>query len=93
MMKTLLTAAREVFRPLAAKLFPEQFNERAEKEIVPVGTLSVVELKTRMVAAMTKQHPIERLEAHSSEGEVYHTLGYNKAVRDFEKLWEVPARG
>lgn len=46
-----------------------------------------------MVAAMKKQHPIERLEAHSSEGEVYHTLGYNKAVQDFEKLWEVATRG
>lgn len=85
----LLAAMQVLFRPFAAALFPEQFKERTATEIIPVGTLNTVSLKEHMLAAMRKRNTFEVLDANSTEAQVYATIGYQKAVRDFEKLWEV----
>ena len=78
-----------LFRPLAAKLFPEQFKERTAEEIIPVGSLNIQSVKEHMVQTMRNRNRLEALEATSTEAQVYATIGYQKAVRDFEKLWEV----
>lgn len=93
-MKDKLTAMLQaLFRPLAAKRFPEQFSERTATEIVPVGGFNIVALKEKMVETMRKRNSLESLDAQSTEAQVYATIGYQKAVRDFEKLWEVAAHG
>lgn len=85
----LLATLRALFRPLAAKLFPEHFKERTAEEIIPVGILNVPTLKEHMLSVMRKRNTLESLDAKSTEAEVYATIGYQKAVRDFDKLWEV----
>lgn len=89
----LIAALQWLFRPLAAKLFPEQFKERTEQELIPVGGFNLVALKEKMVETMRKRNALDGLTAQSTEAEVYATIGYQKAVRDFEKLWEVAAHG
>lgn len=89
----ILAVVRAALRPIAAKLFPEQFKERTATEIIPVGGFNIVALKEKMVSTMRKRNTLEALDAQSTEAEVYAAIGYQKAVRDFDKLWEVAAHG
>ncbi|HYG36447.1 MAG TPA: hypothetical protein VEC99_16760 [Clostridia bacterium] len=93
MKQKLIAALQALFRPLAAKLFPEQFKERTAEEIVLVGSLNIATLKEHMVSVMQKRNKLDELTAQSTEAEVYATIGYQKAVRDFDKLWEVALNG
>lgn len=92
MKNSILATLRAVFRPLAAKLFPEQFKERTLEE-VELPALNLAAVKERMVAAMAKQRPLDRLDATHSEAEIREAIGYNRAVRDMSKLWEVALHG
>lgn len=93
MKNRILAAIRAVVRPIAAKLFPEQFKERTATEIVPVGGFNMVALKEKMQTTMRKRNSFEKLDAQSTEAAVYATIGYQQAVRDFDKLWEVALNG
>lgn len=95
----ILAAIRSILRPLAAKLFPEQFREQAESVPVctpdqnagstVVDTFTPPEFKQYVLNRLRREHPYEALTEHSTEAEIRHAVGYGLCIRHLDKLWEI----
>jgi hypothetical protein len=95
----ILAAIRSLLRPLAAKLFPEQFKERTAavapstpdqttiREIVVHSTPP--EFKAHVLNKLRREHLFDDLDHTSTEAEIRHAIGYNQCIRHLDKLWEV----
>lgn len=95
----ILAAIRSILRPLAAKLFPEQFKEQEgcvpacthdqNQSSAVVDTFTPPEFKQYVLNKLRREHPYEALTEHSTEAEIRHAVGYGLCIRHLDRLWEI----